>query len=450
MLAPSTSNPSRNGIDRRRLLSTLGATGSGAIAGCVDGADEPSEAEPVGTTRTSATATPKPRSRVGDEVFYDPDGDDKYSDGQAALADVPVGGTLVIGNGTWDVAEEGRLVVNHSVNIRGMGWPSRKETAGGTRIVNDGDDAIDKPAVEFQGPLDLSETNPRILGSLRELLVSHTGDAPAVRFKRAIRTTIADCDIRCRGQAPTGILYDHWGFFARALRNRVIGATDIAVHVAGNGYAHEFYSNHFASSGPGSIAFQTQRHRTILMGGECASTAEDGVGIRFKGPIRGGYVVEPGIENTDIGIDVGGNRGERVSGPVEDVQLYHVGLTREKVGAHFGNATGCRLIRPVPYDWGEREREGEASFDLVEWSQHADDCGVVASASSLEGETYEDHGAKDPFVLIESSASDERLNALPTGVPTVVGYGRDAGVPIIHDGSEWKRVSVESYTTTEG
>jgi hypothetical protein len=387
-------------------------------------------------------------------VFYDPDGNGPYEDGQAALEEVPPGGTFVIGHGTWDVAEEGRLFIDRSINVRGMGWVTTPEyrtygssgsPAGmGTWIVNTGEDAIDEPVVEFNGPDDLEHDNPRITGSLREVAIEHQGDSPAVRVRRTIRSYIADCLIDCMNTAPKGIRYETWSFFARTARNSVVGATEICVDEASSGYAHEFHSNHIATGVDEAIAFQTSRHRTLLTGGECAATGEDGIAIRFVGPLQGGYVVEPGIEHTAVGISLGGEAAKGPpSGSVQDVQLYHIGLARGvrvgagEVGVRFGNAQGCRLIRPVTYPW--RDPNYDETFDLVRWSEDSEDCGVTGPAWCLADQRYVDDGAKSPYVHVSSNVDAEMLSRLPTGVPTTVDYYEEAGRPVVHDGSSWKR-----------
>jgi hypothetical protein len=383
---------------------------------------------------------------IGDAVFYDPDGDGPYADGRTALEDVPPGGTFVIGHGTWDVAEEGRLLIEKTVNVRGMGWTSSKEEPVGTRIVNTGDTAVDEPAVEFRGPEDIAENNPRILGSIREINVVHEGSAPAVRCVRAIRTHIADCKIECRRQAPIGIEYDTWGFFATANRNVVTGARDICVNVGGGGYAHEFYSNHFATNVDGAIAFQTEQMRTILVGGECASTGENGTAIRFQGPyqgpyrgLTGGYVVEPGIEATAYDIDIGGTHGDHDSGLVRDVQLYHVTLNPQELGVRFGNAENCHLIRPNIAEW-----VGRAGTDSVLWTEQSADCGVVATPGAMKRMHYSNDGGENPYIHVSGALSKEELDQMSVGVPTTVGYAPDYDSPVFHNGEEWKRVATET------
>jgi hypothetical protein len=393
----------------------------------------------------AATDVPAGSSgRIGDAVFYDPDGDGgPYADGQEALADVPPGGTFVIGHGTWDVAEEGRLLIEKTVQVRGMGWGSTREDKRGTLIVNTGDDPIDKPAIEFHGPEDLAEKNPRILGSLRDVHVEHRGDSPAVLFRRAIRTVVADCNINCGGEAPVGLKFETWGFFTRAYRNKIGGATDVCCQVTGVGYAHEFYSNHIATGVDGATAFQTQRQRTILIGGECASTGENGTAVEFynpgtQGSEAGGYVVEPGIEATANSIVIDGEK------PFDDVQVYHMksSFHDDQPMVTFGNTTNSKIFYPV--------LKSHHRGTIARWSNQSRNCGIVTDAKVLRNLSVQDDGAQNPYIRVTSNATDDDLEKFPTGVPTTVAYNPDAGSPVLHDGSEWKRSNVEGYAPNGG
>jgi hypothetical protein len=426
------------------LIASLGSSGAGAIAGCSGDSDEASTGTPrqVETGAVNATPDPNRSGRIGDAIYYDPDGDGPYEDGQAALDAVPSGGTLVIGNGTWDVADEGRLVIDKTMNVRGMGWAGDREEQQGTRVVNTGGDVIHKPAVEFNGSnLPTDEQNPRILGSLRNVRVLHHGDAPAIRVRKAIKTTIADCHVDCLGGAPKGLKYEDWGFFSRALRNTVVGATDICVQVTGVGYAHEFYSNHFATGAEDGTAFQTQRKRTILVGGECAATGDAGTGVEFYNPGTngiqyGGYVVEPGIESTDKPIVIGGEE------PFNDVQVHHLAtssLTGESPMITFGNTDSSKVFYPILRD---RTKHGGT---LAHWTDRSANCGIVTDAKVFKNISLKDEGAHNPYVRVTSSATDEEIQQFPTEVPTTVAFNSDAAEPVFHDGLRWKRIGAQDY-----
>jgi hypothetical protein len=430
-----------SGVSRRDVLAT-GATSStvAGVAGCLSGDGTGSSPTPqtVGATDGAApgqTATSESSGRIGDSVFYDPDGSGPYEDGQAALDAVPPGGTFVIGHGTWDVAEEGRLVVDEGINVVGAGWTKAPfefgpdATRSGTIIDNTGDDVVDKPPVEFK-PAD--PENPRLHNpSLREVSVMHAGEtSPAVRVE-ALRTLIADNYVSCTNTAPVGISYEKMGFFARALRNQVGGFNDVGIRVAGVGYAHEFYSNHVATNNEGATAaIDIQRHRAIVVGGEYAMPNVDGAAaIRFSNPdggrISGGYVVEPGIEHTDIGIDIAPEMGQ-----VDNVQVYHCmqAVLHEKTAfVRFGNTTNSKVIFPVIRTNGE----------IAQWSRNANHCGVVTDADNLAGCTITDDGATNPWIQVTGAATDSSIDDFPTGVPIAVDYAVDENAPAFHDGDSW-------------
>jgi hypothetical protein len=383
--------------------------------------------------------------REGGVVYYDPDERGPYTDGQDALEDVPQGGTFVIGDGTWNVAEEGRLLVRKTVQIRGVGWSSKAEGAGGTRIVNTGDEALDRPAVEFHGPEEMeSKYSPRILGSLRDVHVLHEGDAPAVRVRRAIRTVIADCSIDCRREAPTGLKYEGWGFFSRALRNKIQHATDVTVHVTGTGYGHEFYSNHIASGVDGATAFQTERNRTILVGGECAATGENGVAVKFYNPgsgglETGGYVVEPGIEQTDRPVVIDGEM------PFNSVQFHHLKMPAggDEPLVTFGNTVNSKVFYPII-------RSGEEP-ELVRWSEQSRHCGIITDGWTLGKDvSLTDEGAQNPHVSVTGSVTDRMLQRFPTDVPMTVEHHDRSGGPVSYDGTSWQRVTTQSFSPGDG
>jgi hypothetical protein len=253
---------------------------------------------------------------------------------------------------------------------------------------------------------------------------------------------VSECGITCRNVAPIGLKYERHCFFCRTTGCRVAAATEYSTKLENaQGYAYEFHKNNFSTGVDDAIGFETSANRTILTGGECAATGENGIAVRFKGPLRGGYVVEPGIEKTDIGVDLGSHDVDGLtSGPVEDVRLYHTGLTQEDVGVRFGNATGCRLLYPVVYDWGRANRLDEKTFHVAEWTEYSRDCGVVATASSLAEERFRVHpDADSPYARVGSSVPRDRLSELPTGVPTSVDHLQESGVPALHDGDSWKR-----------
>jgi hypothetical protein len=430
-------------IDRRNLLSTTAGVGSGA-AGCLGQERQPGrgdyspESEP--SQQESPVEQPSSTGRIGDAVFYDPANPGPYTDGQDALEDVPLGGTLIIGNGTWDVATEGRIVTDKKIAIRGQGWWANYSKDvnlryGGTLIENTGEDVVDEPSIEFHP----REDDKRGIGRIRDLSVRHESQAaPAVRFRDTIRTLISDCSIRGLGSAPECVTYDGMSFFARAQRNHIVGATDICVHVSGSGYAHEFYSNHIATGNEGATAFQTERQRTILMGGECISA--NGMAIRFHNPgtdgiQTGGYVVEPGIEHDPPHVYVGGEA------PFNDVQFYHTKLPlgQEAPAVTFDGTNNSKLIYPV-VKFNQRG-------DLVKWTANSQNCGVLTEGKTISnGVTFSDEGATNPYVSVSGTTTPEMLEAVPETVPMSFEFHPDSGGPVYFDGEEWTRPPAESFT----
>jgi hypothetical protein len=385
---------------------------------------------------------PQTSGWIGDTVFYNPEKPGPFEDGQDAISNVPDGGTLRIAPGVWDVAEEGPLHFERPINVVGAGRSSRSGGADdadfGTEIRNK---ELDEPAIQYSGEEDAYLSGVQ----LRNLFVWHTGESsPAVRFNHTIKTLIAESEINCRSQAPIGIEYDNWAFFARVVRSAVKAFTDIGIHVAGGGYAHEFYTNHVASARPEATALQTEVSRTIVVGGEYAATGENGTGIRFWSPPAdphpqsGGVVVEPGIEHTANPIDIDGEsafEGVRIYGSM--IPLY----TQQDVpGIRFGNARNCKVVDPVLPTTHQRD------CMLAHWTKQAKHCGIVADASALAEQRYQDDGALNPYISITGATDDATLSEIPTGVPTTVEFNVDAGAPVYHDGTSWRRSSAGDYT----
>jgi hypothetical protein len=409
---------------------------------------------------------------VGDTVYYHPEGRGPYPDLTAAIDDVPRGGLLQLDNAVYNVAEEGRLLIDKPMHVRGVGWSKPAgwwdNTSGrvffGTVIKNLanpspelGDSkekrtaAIEKPTVEIAIPAPESHGglvwNSR--ATLRDLGVRGATDSfPTVLVNNTIRTFIADTNIMADpvkdvdSQTSEALRYQGQSFFATNSRN-VINGNGFGIRVVGSGYAYAFYDNHVSARwGEPGIALDTNVDRTIVIGGEYTGKT----GIRFWNGntgknLKGGLVLEPGFENNPEQAVAIGTAGD---GTVEGVQLYHntysMWLEEEESGGvgtavRFGNAQGCKLIQPIV--WNRSETVG----NLVEWSENAGNCGLITDATTLRKSNYADEGSRNPYVSVTGSATDEDLQAFPTGVPTTVEYGVDAGVPVLHDGLGWRRAA---------
>jgi hypothetical protein len=439
-------------LARRDLLTTAGA--GTAVAGCLDQEQQAATTEPSPTTEPTQRQTPTSQSvsgRTGSTVFYDPDDRGPYADGQEALADVPDGGTLVLAATVYDVESEGRLLIERPVHLRGAGekwsrlatWDddgNRTLTPLGTRIRND---SVAKPSIEYRG-----NENKMLQGvSINGLTVNHQTDAPAVRFRDTIATTVSESSISCPKDAPKGIKYERGSFFARVVRTRVSSYDDIGIHVAGNGYSHEFYSCWVASSSSGVTQLQTEVDRTIILGGEYGGrNHEDATSIRFYNPegadvMYGGLVLEPGIEHSARCIDIDGE------GPVDNVQMYHTLLSLYAqdsdtfkgggAGVRFGNARNCKLVNPIATSQG----------NIAHWTAQSSNCGIVTDAGTHARCSIIDDGAREPYVSVTGSANEFQLENMPTDVPTTVEYYTKNGRPVLHDGSAWKQPA--SYETVQ-
>jgi hypothetical protein len=369
--------------------------------------------------------------RVGDTVYYHPDERGPYADGQAAFDDVPPGGTFVLGHGAYDVASEGRLVRSTAINIRGQGW--RRDNAKDTPVyrgsvfVNTGGDVVDEPVIDCT-----ASDGTALQNTIRDVGVIHEGpSSPALRIRNFVFNTIADCGVECTGTGAKGVSFEEGGYFTRMHRCQVSQATDVCVHISGVGYAHELYSNHIRThQASARAALQTERQRTIVVGGEYGVRNEEGPpAIRYYNPGTdgiqyGGLVVEPGFEH-DSRIEIDGRA------PFNDVQIVHTKLPTghdpDRPTVIFGNTDNSKLLFPVV------KRSGY----LAHWSEQARNCGIVADARTLTHQELTDDGATNPYVSVRGSATPDQLADIQTTVPTYVEYGTEPGAPVLSDGDGW-------------
>jgi hypothetical protein len=433
--------------DRRTLLSTTAGSAVGA-SGCL-GRNQP--AETTGSSPTTGSRQQPTRvaqkatsGRTGTTVFYDPDDRGPYADGQEALADVPDGGTFELASGVYDVATEGRLLVEkRPVYIRSQSdkWCRTADRSGdsrefhwpGTVIENRG--AIDKPTIDILGDWD---TTSSMGAMVRGLTIKHDTDAPAIRIKDTTNSHVVDTGIFLYQSAPVGIKYEGLAFFARANRTAIKQFTDTGIHVTGDGYSHEFYSVWSGSGAPDATALQTECHRSIIMGGEYAATADTGTAIRFynpeESPLYGGLVFEPGIEHTARCIDIDGES------PFDGVQVYGSLLSiwaqeSEKyqgggAGVRFGNARNCKLVYPV----------ATADGNLAHWTEDAINCGIITDGRTMGQVSLMDDGSRNPYVRVNGAMDKPQIDNMSTEVPTTVDYYSETGNPVLYDGSSWKTV----------
>jgi hypothetical protein len=430
---------------RRELLGGTGALGATGVSGCLEetttdtqlespasehdhGGDYLGESTPVGQIDVEQLSGNR---RDGDTVYYHPDNPGPYTDLEQAAKDVPPGGTLQLGYGTYDVAQEGRIALPHGILVRGAGWRrqpnwgDKDSPVQGTMIVNTGDDAVDKPVIQFRRP---DNDNFDRKTTLRDVAVQTSGNAPAVEFHDVIRSLVADCFIRNTGNAPTGIRYSNFAFFARVVRTLVQDFDTYGINVPGRGYAYEFYSNHVRA---GKAGLRTAADRTIVMGGEYTAPT----GISFNGgSVDGGLVIEPGFEKNEIGVEVGGDD----SGLVKNIQLFHTMITGGvETGVRFGeSAVNSKYVYPIA--------RGDPT--IAEWAPGSRNCLVVTDPEILRLADYRAHSeAVNPHIHVNGSATDGQIAQWKTDVPITVDYGVTAGGPLFYNGQEWRRTASESY-----
>jgi hypothetical protein len=434
-------------LRRRSILA--GTAGVAGVAGCAGTSEDTTgvtESESPTLDQQSTPESSRSSGRWGDTVYYDPTNRGPYSDGQAALADVPDGGRFRIAAGDYNLDEEGPLHVDRPVHVIGAGphWSRMTLQADGDRDINYKgtrifhNDAVDAPGIAFQGT-----ESSQIQGVTLQGFKYFHGEtnAPAIRFQHTINSVTKGISVYSR-EADVGVEYGDATYFARMLRTNVGGRPDISIHVTGGGYSHEFYSCWAATGAPDGVAFQTENHRSIVLGGEYASLGDNGTAIRFFNPndytLKGGFVAVPGIEHTQNHVDIDGEN------PCEGVEIYHtlITLTEEgDRGIRFGNARNCKLIYPVL----PRTRKGE----IAHWSDQSESCGIVSDPGTMAYCTYTDEGAVNPWISLSGNATDRHVENLPTGIPLSVEFNRDAGAPLVHDGSEWRAVQTRAYSPGE-
>jgi hypothetical protein len=441
-------------LDRRQLLTGAGGSAGGALSGCLDAKERATDTEKLRDVEDSPVPDrPDGSFRQGNTVFYTATGGGPYGDLEAAVADVPPGGTLWLDAGEYRVSEEGRIAPDRPIQVRGMGWqlradwvdhldsPGRKDI-GGTKIVNTGPDTVDESPIEFSAP-DIEKFKRGL--SIRDLAVAHDGPTtPIVDLERFIYSRISDCLFDTRHKAPVGIRFGEQTFFARVERCKVTDPTEYGIRVTKpTGFGYVFRDNHIRGD---KVGIQTETQRTVVTGGQVGANAPNdlfpdtqGVGIRFyarENRQTGGLVVAPGFEKASIGIEIDGENESFADVHVYQTKLPIYGVDRNfglDLGVRFGKAMRAKVFHPTLFEWGTPEN----TTPLAEWSSESKDCGIFTDASSLSGLTYTNHGATNPYVKIDGPATNDHLAEFPTGVPTLVDFNTDEKAPAFHDGEAW-------------
>jgi hypothetical protein len=485
-------------ITRRKLLGGAGGASAGLLSGCgvrnvgrrgtqsagerieqTGGPDHDhagdwlGESDPV--KRLSVSRIDGSR-RMGSVVYFDPDNPGPYADGEDALADVPVNGTFYL-DGIYSLPEEGPIVVDRPMHLRGAGWSRVDQSVEadvtanrngesihtGSVILNAGEDALDRPNVACES---VPGENARENVSIANLAIQgSTPNNPIVEIRDSIGTSIVNCDVNggYEPRAPIGIHYVGRSDRATLLRNRVQSVYHRGIKISAVGFAHHLFYNNVNTwprlderyEEDGGVAIETAANRTIVVGGIVNSYVREGehdrgAAIWFNPGNRsdqhGGLVIEPGTENAATAVRVGNE-----DNPFHDVQVYHHKVGYRKYEGNrpavqrtidFRNAVNCKLINPIVWD-----RTGDRfTGELARWGPDAEHCGVHTDVTTLRKVTYTNEGATQPYIDIQGSATDDELVEVPTGVPMQLDYATDHGTPAVHDGDRWYRLAREELS----
>jgi hypothetical protein len=365
-------------------------------------------------------------------VYYSSNDRGPYTDLEAAVADVPAGGTLQLDAERYAYGEEGRIAPDRAITVRGTGWShtgkwfQKLSNRGrdGKRVLK-GTELIDVDNESTDPLIDFSQSPGGHRPHVHDLAVIGSRNASTtVRFAGDfVRPTMMDCFVSGLSNERSALRFEGNAYFARIHRNYVQGG----VMCTSRGYAHEFVANHFQGN------FECRTSRAFIRGGQLSGNP----------PLRlfhdGGYggndaiVMEPGIEGTnDPAIEIDGIDS---ANPYSGATIMATRFSGNGTGVRFGNAENCRLIHC----------RTDANT-MAEWSENAVHCGIIATPGHLSGRTLTDHGARNPWVSIAGSLTQDQLASLPTEIPTYVQHSVYHGGPLTINDGEAKTYTPQSVS----
>lgn len=380
--------------------------------------------------------------RQGTLVYYDPRDRGPYTDGQDALADVPDGGTLHLAAADYDVPTEGPLHRLTSITIEGEGWFSYGAfpPSEGTRLINEGADAIDKPVIKFEkGPNNRYENAVIKHLCIRQAAPNSAGivvnDHPRSKIKNVLATGI--------DKSPIGInlVGQSW---ASIIEDCMVANFDDAqyrIHTAGS---HTALRGCYTFSGSASSAgIKVIDNQILIYGGE--DRVHGGPGVEFVNNDTsqskiGGVVFGRLFEDCDPAIQVGGPgryRNLDIMYPEGTIGTDH---SNNKRLIRFQNAEDCRLWYPQIWQLDEEQ--------AIEFGPDAEHCGVIHDGGRMVNAGISaDAGATGCYQIIQSAIESSVLPDVATGpnLYTAVSYAVGIG-PVWHDGQQWHKPQSQTFT----
>lgn len=369
--------------------------------------------------------------RQGTTVYYDPRDSGPYTDGADALADVPDGGTFRLAAADYDVPTEGRLVHEEAINIEGEGWnTSGPPNHEGTRLLNTGAGALDKPVIEFR-----TGNRGRYEGAeIHSLLIEHEGAGSAIVVDDHPRTEINHLNIVGSGPATVGIEMKGGSYASRIQFCNTANFNRAGYLTSTTGSRVEYWGCYCFTNVTGSSCFEVHDQNTMILGGESrAKNGSDGIVFIGDEGSNGGLVLNHLFEDCEVGV-----KFTDVDFRDTDIWFPHVaygaaGSAGVNTLVEFDTATNCRL-------WFPQVRRANTGGTLAHFGPNAGRCGVVhAGGISRFLNVDVDPAATDCYQMIKAAVPHSHIGDLPTDPNLVwqVDYDIGKNSPAWHDGNRW-------------
>lgn len=407
-----------------------------------DGRDEIERVLSDGVGLLNTDALNNGRSgRFGDTVYYSTQDSGPYTDGADAYEDVPPGGTLLLGDGNYDAATEGRLVSTVPKNIRGLGWGYDADNGySGTVLVNTGEDSIDAPMIDFDGT-ETGASNDFISGpTVRDLFIQHDSpSAAAVHYNDAPHSVTENVRISGGATAKHCLHYENDSFLGYAQSVRAQDSDGQAVLVdSPGGYGYTFDTCFFRSDNDAGLEARLQNIVTI--GGQFTGD----VGLRLSQQsdrrMSNSYIISPTFEacqTTSLEFDD--------LTPTDNLATLnnHVLSPRfiTKPDYHIQFIDSADSVVHNPYF------EQPATVVDVRWGGDSVRDGIIGTKASIP-DGIEVDGGFEPWMTFNQPMKNALVDTIPTDpdLNVSVCYNPVAGGPVWHDGADWYVASGSTFT----